>query len=771
MNQLHTYPLGSIAVLDGYSQNAFQKEISYLLSLREERLLAGFYENAGIKTSFVRYGGWENSLIGGHTLGHYLTALAQGSVHANATEEQRVALLQKLKNTVKGLAECQAHSQGEEGFLWGALPVKEKGAEAQFDYVEKGKTNIVKEAWVPWYTMHKLIAGLIDGYRIGGVPQALEIAEKLGDWVFRRTSRWDKRLQNRVLCVEYGGMNDCLYELYALTGKEEYAIAAHRFDEESLFDKILTEGKDVLKDRHANTTIPKILGALNRYLTLHGKTVAGKKTDASRYLSVAKTFFSTVLERHTYVTGGNSEWEHFGADYVLDKERTNCNCETCNAYNMLKLARRLFCITGEKKYTDYYENTYINSILSSQNPETGMTTYFQPMASGYFKVYGQPYDKFWCCTGSGMESFTKLGDSFYFHDGERIYVEGYLASRLIDGNIVLVQKSDFPLSDKAVFRLERASKPVVLCFRIPDWAQKGISVKKNGEAVSVSEECGHICVDVREGDEIDLKIPCSLTCSRLPDGNAYAFRFGGAVLSADLGEEDMTTATTGVDVIVPARRVIKTERIYFSDLNAFLARPEEGFVREGDCFRFIAGDLPLSFGLHYRRFRERYGIYWYLCEGARVRENEETRTVCDVVQPGYGQYENDALHRMEEKDSVGVTSDGTYRYAKAGGYFRYYFAVEEGKENVLSVCLSGEDNGKTLKITAGDEILCEDVLLYTMGEAYYRREFPLSADLIARAGKVVSADGRMRKVLPVRFEGIKRKRSARVCDFIYVYSD
>jgi DUF1680 family protein len=194
-------------------------------------------------------------------------------------------------------------------------------------------------------------------------------------------------------------MNDALYELYKHTGNANHLSAANSFDEMTLFEP-LYKGEDILNGKHANTTIPKIIGALNRY------SVTGEEY----YLQVAANFWEIVTENHTYITGGNSEWEHFGESKILDAERTNCNCETCNTYNMLKLSRELFRVTGDTKYADYYENAFINAILSSQNPETGMTTYFQPMATGFFKVYSSPTEHFWCCTGSGMENFSKLAE-------------------------------------------------------------------------------------------------------------------------------------------------------------------------------------------------------------------------------------------------------------------------------------------------------------------------------------------------------------------------
>ncbi len=598
-------PLAQVEVTDEYCKNALAKEIAYLLSLQEERLLAGFYENAGLKTPFVRYGGWESGLIGGHTLGHYLTALAQAAENPAVPSGDRERLLQKAKNIVDGLKTCQ-NAVGT-GLIWGA-PMPAGGIEAQFYNVERGKTDIHTEAWVPWYTAHKLLSGVIAAYELLGYAPALEVAEGLGDYVCGRALGWDEETRKTVLETEYGGMNDCLYELYAVTGKEEYARAAHVFDEERLFGEVLSGRSDVLDDLHANTTIPKFLGALNRYLTLHGKTLGGEKVDALRYLRAAEAFFETVTEHHTYATGGNSEWERFGKDDVLDAERTNCNCETCNVYNMMKLARGLFSVTGEKKYSDYYDNAFVNDILSSQNPETGMTTYFQAMASGYFKVFSTAEENFWCCTGTGMENFTKLGDGVYYRRGKSLFVERYLSSALRSEGMEIVQESGFPWENSVRFRVIRAAEPFMLCLRLPDWAAGYPSAEKNGAKINLLEVGGHITVAVKEGDELTLTIPVEIGMKGLPDGkNAFAFRYGGVLLSAVLGGGNLRTETTGEGVTIPSGEK-KEVSVKVESLEALFEEPSKFFTRKGERFEFHS-EPPLVFTAHYKQYRERYALY------------------------------------------------------------------------------------------------------------------------------------------------------------------
>ena len=325
-----------------------------------------------------RYGGWENTLIGGHSIGHYLTALSQAYQNPNISDEERGALMNKMKALVDGMKECQKNSKGQPGFVWAATKGNQQNVEFQFDNVENRKTNIIQEAWVPWYTMHKLIAGLVDVYKNTGYEPAKEVASGLGDWTYNRCSKWSSQTHATVLSIEYGGMNDCLYDLYSVTQNQKYADAAHFFDETALFDRVLSGGTDVLNGKHANTTIPKFMGALKRYMVLGGKD--------EKYLEYAKSFWDMVTTHHTYVTGGNSEWEHFGKDDILDAERTNCNCETCNSYNMLKLSRELFKVTDtvQPGYGQYENDDLHNMQEYLSKSVTSDSTYRYTSGNGYF---------------------------------------------------------------------------------------------------------------------------------------------------------------------------------------------------------------------------------------------------------------------------------------------------------------------------------------------------------------------------------------------------
>ncbi|MBQ8725261.1 MAG: glycoside hydrolase family 127 protein [Oscillospiraceae bacterium] len=778
------FAISDITMTEAYCTNAFEKEMDYLLAFDTEKLLAGFRENAGLSTNgATRYGGWENTYNGGHCIGHYLTALAQAYQHSDTTKEQKDALYSRMKILIDEMQICQQYSRGKQGFLWAATVPSDGNVERQFDRVEQGKANIFDDAWVPWYTMHKLIAGIVDVYNATGYAPAKTVGSNLGDWVYDRCSKWSVQTQNTVLSIEYGGMNDCMYDLYAVTGKDTHAVAAHYFDETALHELVLSGGKDVLNNRHANTTIPKFLGALKRYTVLDGKTVNGEKIDASRYLQYAEAFWNMVTTHHTYITGGNSEWEHFGGDDILNAERTNFNCETCNSYNMLKLSRELFKITHDVKYMDYYETTYYNSILSSQNPETGMTTYFQPMATGYFKVYSTRWDKFWCCTGSGMESFTKLGDTIYMHEGNTLYVNLYQSSVLnwTEKNVTITQDTDIPSSDTATFTVS-GSGSFDFRFRIPEWTAGTMTAEVNGTKYSyeVVNDYAQITGDFKTGDKITLHIPAEVRAYSLPDApDVYGFKYGPLVLSAELGNTSMATDSTGMWVTIPKEKIVASETITLSkegqSVTSFMTQINDNLVREPGSLRFTLNNTntPLTFTPHYLQYQQRYGIYWKFIPNGTVIEERLPRsktTITDTVQPGYGQYESDNLHKMVELASVSVTNDSTYRYADKGGWFTYRMAVDDTAPMIiLRVKLRKADNGKTLCIRVGDAILFADTLNYDGTADVYDLKITVPDYVRERCIYDVTADGIERKVLDVTFSANgTEEASAKVCDFIYM---
>ena len=647
MGWTEPFELDKVQILDNYYLSAQKSDIAFLKKMDTARLLAGFRTTAGIDTKGVRpYGGWEDSLLGGHCVGHYLTALAQ-AVKATGDKE----LKEKSQTLIAGLEECQ--KKLGTGFLFGAKVEDKEDVEKQFDILEGKKKG---ETWVPWYNMHKVLAGLVDTYKYTGNETALLVAEKLGDWIYERVSKWDLKTNQKVLETEYGGMNDCLYELYSYSHNKHHLEAAQKFDEKALFLMAAKGEKNCLDGKHANTQIPKFIGAIKRYNVL--KQLGEAKQEDEAYLVDAEKFFEMVVKRHSFVTGGISVMEHFRKDYHLDEIRTQTNCESCCAHNMLKLAKELFKATRKKEYADYYETTLRNAIMGAVKTESGAASYFTPMATGYYKTFGEEEPEknmFWCCTGSGMENFTKLGDSIYFRANDTLLVNQYVASKVTweEKNLVLTQKSDVTKSEEISFVLnalhDKEISDVAIALRIPDWMHGEATIYVNGaEKMTAAGNSEYVLLERNweDGDVIMAKYPMSVESVGLLDQDAvFAFRYGPTVLAAKLGKEKMGEATwAGIDLTAPLYKVVgnecrkdtivygepKTTELLDNEtltiqketsVNEFVSHIERYLVRDTESntlsFHLKGTDADMTFenGLQFVPFNtlndERYGIYWY----------------------------------------------------------------------------------------------------------------------------------------------------------------
>ena len=401
-----TFPLRDVRILDGPFRDAQQRDLAYLLSLDPDRLLHTFRLNAGLPTTAKPYGGWEAPTVElrGHSLGHYLTACA---LMYEATGDERLkaralGLVAELRKVQQALP-----ARGMNPGYLSAFP------EELFDRVEARKN-----VWAPYYTLHKIMAGLLDVHRATGDPAALEAAKGMAAWVGLRAKGLDDAQWQAMLETEFGGMQDALTELYVTTGDPEHLRLARLFDHRSVFDP-LARGEDPLDGLHANTQIPKAIGAARDC----------EVTGEARYCAVSETFWQRVALHRSYAIGGHSEDEHFSPVAHLSRHLGESTAETCNTYNMLKLTRRLFLRDADPARIDFYERGLFNHILASQDPATGMVTYYVALKPGAWRSYSTPEDSFWCCVGTGMENPARYGEAIYARQGDALLVNLFLASR------------------------------------------------------------------------------------------------------------------------------------------------------------------------------------------------------------------------------------------------------------------------------------------------------------------------------------------------------
>jgi DUF1680 family protein len=573
--KVYSFSLKQVRLLDGPFRHAQELDHQYLLSLDADRLLHNFRVNAGLPSSAQPLGGWEdpNGELRGHSVGHYLSACAMMYVSTGDLQ-----LKERANYIVAELAKCQ--DKIGTGYL-SAFP------EEFFDRVETGK-----KVWAPWYTLHKIYAGLVDMYLLCDNRQALEVVLKMADWAKARTDKLSEEQMQKMLGTEHGGMNDVLAEIYAITGDQKYITLAERFNHKAVLDP-LSRQEDRLQGLHANTQIPKITGCARQY----------ELTKNPYFKTIAEFFWRTVIDNHTYVIGGNSDGEHFGPKGKLAHRLSRNTTETCNTYNMLKLTRHLFSWQPKTEYADYYERALYNHILASQDPESGMVCYYVPLQQGTIKTYSKPLDSFWCCVGTGIENHARYGESIYFHSEDDLYVNLFIASQLTwpQKGLVMRQETKFPLEDKTtlVLKCDKGVKAAIH-IRYPSWATNGITIKINDKRQTVRDKPGSFIklqkTTWENGDTIEVTLPMSLHTESMPDDKKkIAILYGPVVLAGDLGPQ------------APAPRVpvLITDG---KDVSEWAKPVESGKLR----FQTVGAGKPNDFTLipFYQMHHQHYSVYF-----------------------------------------------------------------------------------------------------------------------------------------------------------------
>ena len=394
--KLQPFALRQVRLGDGPFRAAHSGNAAYMKRLTVDRLLHNFRVNAGIASNAEPLGGWEapDGELRGHFVGHYLSAAALGYASMGDME-----LKARGDALVAGLAECQA-KLNLGGYL-SAYPTE------FYDRLDAHKVYV----WAPFYTMHKMFAGLIDMHQYADNGQALQVALAMAAWVDNWTaSKTDEHMQTAILETEFGGMQEALYNLTDITGDERWAKAGDRFTKKRVFNP-LASAQDHLAGLHMNTHVPQIIGAAKRY----------EISSDHRFHDVAHFFWHTIADNRTYVTGGSSNRENWLSNPSrLSEEfaQASSHQECCCSYNMMKLTRHLFGWNPDVRYIDYYERNLFNHRLGAIDPKTGMNQYFLALTAGSYRILGGEDDTFWCCNGSAVEEFNKLSDTVYFNDGK-----------------------------------------------------------------------------------------------------------------------------------------------------------------------------------------------------------------------------------------------------------------------------------------------------------------------------------------------------------------
>ncbi|HZQ20069.1 MAG TPA: glycoside hydrolase family 127 protein [Terriglobales bacterium] len=580
------FPMKQVRLGDGVCKAAMQADQKFLHELPPDRLLHTFRINAGLPSSAQPLGGWEApdcELRGHYAGGHYLSAVAL--MYASTGDDD----LKKNGDIVVGeLAKCQK-SLNNGGYL-SAFPIE------FFDRLRNRE-----RVWAPFYTIHKIMAGLLDMYLYTGNEQALDTVQKMAGWTAGYTGALSYDHMQRILGTEYGGMGEVLCNLYAVTGKPYYLHVAQRFDKKWFFDPLAAH-RDELKGLHVNTHIPQVISAA-RYYELTGDHY---------HRDIAKYFWDEVVSERTYCTGGTSNHESWNTDPgILAAELSTSTTEDCCAYNMMKLTRHVFGWAPDARYMDYYERLMFNHRLGTINPEDGTMMYYLPLASGYWKTFGKTYDAFWCCTGTGSEEYSKLSDTIYFHNDDSLYVNLYIASELDwpEKGLQVRQKTGFPEEQGTTLTISaKAPTEMEINLRIPYWARGG-KVKINGvEEPIFSSPSSYLVLNRtwKSGDKIELSLPMDLHIDPMPDDQTVQAVMYGPLVLAGKFDEVSREMQYGDYEPKPADQYKVPEIIADNKPTAWV-EPDN---KQPLSFQAVGQSQAMTLVPLYQVINHRYAVYW-----------------------------------------------------------------------------------------------------------------------------------------------------------------
>jgi uncharacterized protein len=692
------FEIEDVKLAEGPFLRAARLNSELLLNYEPDRFLARFRIEAGLEPRAEQYHGWEDNTIAGHSLGHYLTAICQMYESTGNEEFKRRAIY-----ITDELQQCQ-EADGD-GYI-GAFP---RGKEILEEEVAKGIIRAsgfdLNGIWVPFYTEHKVMSGLNQVYMTFGYQEALGVNTRFADWLSTVVSGLtDEQVQEMLNC-EHGGINESLAELYGLTGNKQYLELSRTFQHRAIIDPI-TRGEDILAGKHSNTQIPKFVGLARRY------ELTGDEKDRTG----AVNFWNMMVRHHTYVTGGNGNYEYLVEPDRLNDQLSDNTTESCNVYNMLKLSEHLFSWSADPEVMDFYERALLNHILSSQHPRTGRVIYNLSLDMGGFKVYQDPFD-FTCCIGTGMENHSKYSRNIYYHNDRELFAVQFIASELTwkEKGIRVRLATGYPEDGHMTYTFE-AEEPVTFDFNIryPAWAGDGMEVRVNGTGLEIDQEPGSFVKIGRvweSGDRVEVNIPFSLREETMPDNqNRIAVLNGPLVMAADLGP-------------VPDPR--STDPLYVPVLMTHNPDPDSWLTPvEGNDNRFrtvgVAYPEQVEMAPFYRTHDRHYSIYLDTYTGEEweqhqvqvsmemKRKRELDLKTIDLFRMGEMQPERD--HQFREKDTwVEEYKSKKARTADRGGWFSFEMAVGDEDSVSLSVEYWGGYSGsKTFDILVENQVIATE---------------------------------------------------------------
>ena len=729
------FSLSAVRLVDGPLKVRQVTHALHLAAIEPDRLLAPFRAQAGLAPKAERYGGWESRDISGHSLGHYLSALCL--LYASTGEAW---IAPRITHIVTELAACQ--SANADGYV---LPVN-KAAFAEIAVGRLAATPFsLNGVWVPFYTLHKVLAGLRDAHRLAGVALALPVARGIADWLeLTLANLTPAQIQDMLRC-EHGGMNEVLADLTTDTGDERYLrLAARCFHHEAVLAPML-RGEDRLDGLHGNTQIPKVIGLAREH----------ELTGRADYHLAATSFWNHVVNHRSYATGGHGESEHFFPATQFPQRLTPNTCETCNTYNLLKLTRHLFAWQPDAAHMDFVERALINHLAANIGRAPGEFGYFLGLGSVGVKVFSTPFDSWWCCVGTGLENPARYAESFFHHAPGTLWVNQYFGAALDwpAAGVRLVLESSFPESPNVRLSF-KCARPVTFSLKLrhPGWCAQPHLVLNSAAIAVASTPSSYLTLDREwhDGDTLELELPMTSRTEPLPnsEGKILALLHGPVLLAAIIPDEpgmpnpasqrfSEHLAARGKTDAFPPVLVAPNSASIPSALVPTGREPLE-FRSEGLIRPTELTIVPL-----YRIYEEQYAVYFPLLTAdewttreADLRAEAAAQkaldgATLDWITPGYQQPEVEHAF-LEAGSEIEDFGGRRGRLARDGAWFSYEMRVDSAAPVTLVITYwGGVWHERAFDILADGQPVAEQRLLTNKPGDFFERAVHLPPALTA----------------------------------------
>lgn len=496
--QLSQFDYGDVALLDGPMRQQFDTNHAFYLALDEDALLKPYRQRAGLPAPGEDMGGWyswaplgdlnaaDSGFCPGHTFGQWVSGLSRdyAATGDKATQE-------KVHRLVAGFAPAIT------GHFW-------------------------DDNRFPAYIYDKISIGMIDAHQFAGAPQAFKALDAALDSVMphlppgplSRAEQYQRPHKDESFCWdEPYTLPENQFLAWQRGAGSRYRELGVRYLADSWYWDPLAAGGNVLPGKHAYSHVNAFSSAMQAYFVL----------GQEKYLRAATNGFGFVRDTQSFATGGWGPDEQFrqpgSGELGESLTKTHSSFETpCGSYAQFKITRYLLRTTSDSRYGDSMERVLYNTVLGAKPiKKDGHGFYYSDYNDNGSKFYHP--QKWTCCTGTFSQITADYGISSYFHDGEGVYVNLYVPSRVKwswgKQQIVLTQLTNYPFQPTSQIEITEAGPSAFpIYLRIPAWAGPKTAISVNGKRVDLGPEPGKFARLNRtwkKGDRIEIEFDMPTT--------------------------------------------------------------------------------------------------------------------------------------------------------------------------------------------------------------------------------------------------------------------